>query len=384
MCGRGYCFQCEIDGPGGRVLACETPAAAGSQTRSGWDLLRPVGRVAEAWPPWFYERRFLHGKTVRRLSLTAIRHLSAAGRLGPAATPVGPRRFEEHRAETVVVGDTQTAPLDAYVVDTAHGELALGIYPDRVLGVLSEESLVAVHFERLIVATGTYVRLPAIPGNDLPGVISLDAAERYGASGGLRPRTRIAAWTPPGRRDAVERLAEHYSLELVWASDTAPRSLSGRGRVQRLHAERTVACDLFVTAVTQPAIELALQGGARAELTSGELPILAVVWTPDWLELRGGAAQRSSGVPAARAADEAFACLCEDVRIQDLRACVRDGFRHTELVKRRTGAMTGPCQGKLCAGAVLSVLREEGVEATPTTPRPLVRPVALRELAAHA
>jgi hypothetical protein len=154
--------------------------------------------------------------------------------------------------------------------------------------------------------------------------------------------------------------------------------------VQRLHAEATVACDVFVTAVAQPAIELALQAGARAELTSGELPILAVAELPSWVGLRGGAATKTSGVPDVPAADEAFACLCEDVRIGDVRACVADGFEHAELVKRRTGAMTGPCQGKLCSAIVLSVLREEGIDAVPTSARPPAFPVPLGRLASDA
>jgi hypothetical protein len=362
------------------VLACET-AAAGRRGRR--DLLRPVGRLAEAWPPWFYERRFVRSETVNRLALTAIRHLSAAGRLG-APPPTVPRRFEELEAETVVVGGGELAAPGAYVVDTTRGELALGVYPGRVLAVLREGSIAAVRFDRLVLATGTYERLPPIPGNDLPGTLGLHAAELYAAAGGLRPGLRVAAWTPADRRDAVERLVERYGLRLVWASETAPRSLSGRGRVERVHVEETVACDLFVVAVAQPAIELALQAGARAELTRAELPILAVAAPPEWLELRGGAAARTSGVPDVPAADAAFACLCEDVRVADLRACVADGFRHAELVKRRTGAMTGPCQGKLCAAAVLSVMREAGVEATPPTARPPARAVTLAELAAHA
>lgn len=379
ICGRGYCFQCEVDGPAGPVLACQTAGAARGPRR---DLLRPVGRLAEAWPPWFYERRF-RGATLNRLALTVIRHLSAAGRLGEARAAV-PRPVEEEHAETVAVGDAGPLSADAYVVDAARGEVALGVYGERVLAVLRRRGLAAVHFERLVVATGTYERLPPIPGNDLPGTVGLHAAELYAAAGGLRRGLRVAAWTPASRRGAVNRLVERHGLRLVWADDTAPRSLSGRGRVERLHAERTVACDLFVTAVAQPAIELALQAGARAEVTSGELPILAVTAAPDWLELRGGAAAQTSGVPDVPAADVSFACLCEDVRVRDLRACVAEGFGHVELVKRRTGAMTGPCQGKLCAGAVLSVLREAGVRAAPPTTRPPARALTLGELAARA
>ena len=50
----------------------------------------------------------------------------------------------------------------------------------------------------------------------------------------------------------------------------------------------------------------------------------------------------------------------------------RRGFASAELVKRRTGAMTGPCQGKLCAAAVLaacatwaSTRRRRGAPAEP-------------------
>ena len=375
LCGRGYCFQCEIDTPSGPVLACTSDV----EHRRRPDPLRPLGRIAEAWSPWFYERRI--GGPSERLGLELVRRASTAGRLGArAARP--PRRFEELEAETVLVGDAPDAPPDALVVDAEHGSLALGVYPDRVLAVLSEDTLAAVRFEQLVLATGTYERLPPIAGNDLPGVIGLKALERYGSA--LRPGTRIAAWTRADQREPLEQLAERHRLRIVWTGTSPPRSLSGRGRVERLHAPEEILCDLFVVGVAQPALELAQQAGAVVQLTSGELPILAATETPSWLELRGEAERQTSGVPDVAADDSAFACLCEDVRVGDLRACVADGFRHPELVKRRTGAMTGPCQGKLCAAAVLSVLREAGVETVVPTARPLARPVTLADLATHA
>jgi Sarcosine oxidase A3 domain len=214
-------------------------------------------------------------------------------------------------------------------------------------------------------------------------VLGLAAAERYGTAGGLTRGTRIAAWTPADRRERVESLVREHGLELVWAGEAAPTALSGRGRVEQIHVGDRVRCDLFVTAVVQPALELALQAGASARLTDGELPILVADGIPDWLELEGDAARRSSGVPDVPAHDDAFACMCEDVRVGDIRACVADGFDQAELVKRRTGALTGPCQGKLCAAAVHATLREAGVAHAPTTARPLAQPVELGELAAH-
>jgi Sarcosine oxidase A3 domain len=148
--------------------------------------------------------------------------------------------------------------------------------------------------------------------------------------------------------------------------------------------DRRIACELFVVGVPQPAIELALQAGATAALTGDGVPILALIATPPWLEVAGEAAASSSGVPDVEAADDAMACACADVRVSDIKAHVAEGFAHPELVKRRTGAMTGFCQGKLCAAAVLAVLREQGVDPTPTRARPLAVPVALEELAAYA
>jgi hypothetical protein len=383
LCGLGHCGQCEITTVSGRALACMTPAGEATRTR-GRDPLRPLGRIAERWTPWFYERRFLQPAPLRRLYLEALRHLSAAPPLGPApAEPPRLRAFEERSVEVVVVGPAAGRE-GAYVVDPATGDEPLGVYGDRTLAVLTGDRLLKLSFERLVLATGGYERLPPIPGNDLPGVLGLAAAERYGAAGDLPRGTKLAAWAPPDRRDRVRMLAKRHGLELVLVDERPPGALAGRHRVERLHARETIECDLFVTAVVQPAIELALQAGATARLTTGELPILVADDCPDWLELEGDAALRSSGVPDVVASDAAFACLCEDVRVGDLRACVAQGFEHAELVKRRTGAMTGPCQGKLCSAAVQAVLREEGVDTGTTTARPLARPVELGELAADA
>ena len=383
VCGRGYCCACEIPAPDGRVLACETGADAAVPRRR--DLLRPLGRIAERWPPWFYERRFLRTELVRRASLDVLRRVSAAPRLGDGGgEAAAPRAYVEESVGTVVVGDgvAASADPDAYLVDPAQGDIPLGVYGGRVLGLLRGDRLLEVRFEHLVLATGSYDRLPPVDGNDLPGVVGLPGLERYAPD--LPARTRIAVWGPPEALARAERLAAEHRFEVVWASRHAPARIEGRGRVERIATDGgAVSCDLFVTAVEQPAIELALQAGATVALTSGELPILVVVDAPGWLELRGAVARDASGVPDVRAHDDAFACLCEDVRVGDLRACVASGFAHPELVKRRTGAMTGPCQGKLCASAVLSVLREQGVDAVPTTARPLARPVSLRDLAAH-
>lgn len=381
MCARGYCSQCEIVTPEGRKLACQVPP--GGAVAAHRDLLRPLGVVAERFPPWFYERRLLRPRRLRRLSLHALRFLSAAGPLARRVPPARVRAYEELEADVVAVG-AEALRSGAFAVDPNRGDVPLGVYPDRTLGLLRGNRLLAVRFERLVLATGSYERLPPIPGSDLPGVVGLDAAGVYGEAGALRRGLRVAAWSPRREQERVRRLAAGHGLALVWMSDVAPRSIEGRRRVVAVVAERRTPCDLFVIAVRQPALDLALQAGATAALTVDELPILALTETPDWLQVVGAAAETSSGVPDVTPADTAIACPCEDVRVADLKACVAQGFGHAELVKRRTGAMTGPCQGKLCAATVLSSLRDLGVDATPTRARPLARPVTLGELAADA
>ncbi len=361
------------------MLACEADADTPTQrTRA---LLRPLGRVAERWPPWFYERRFLRTELVRRGSLEVLRRVSGAGSLGTGGARRAPRDFVEVEVGTVVVGAGGERGEAVFSVDPEQGDIPLGIYEGRVLGVLRGDRLLEVRFERLVLSTGSYDRIPPVAGNDLPGVIGLPALERYAPH--LRSGTRIAVWGPPGALERAERLAGEHGLDVVWASSDGPERITGRRRVEAVESSGRIPCEVFVTGVEQPAVELAQQAGAEIVLTTTGLPILAVGGTPDWLEVRGAAARTASDVPDIAPHDDAFACLCEDVRVRDLHACVDDGFVHPELVKRRTGAMTGPCQGKLCSATVLAVLRERGIDAAPTTARPLARPVSLAELAAR-
>ena len=46
------------------------------------------------------------------------------------------------------------------------------------------------------------------------------------------------------------------------------------------------------------------------------------------------------------------------MRRRDVETAIADGFADVELLKRRTGAGTGPCQGKLCHGEMLACLAD--------------------------
>jgi sarcosine oxidase subunit beta len=111
-------------------------------------------------------------------------------------------------------------------------------------------------------------------------------------------------------------------------------------------------------------------------LTVGE-PVIPMTVVGD-AALKPSSSARLAAAPSSRA----FLCLCEDVRRRDAEAAIADGFADVELLKRRTGAGTGPCQGKLCHGEMLACLAEAGRPVALPTVRPLLRPVTLAELAA--
>ncbi len=320
----------------------------------------------ERQPPWFWERRFRHPAQARRLYLEVLRRASSATALPSAPPPNPPRRLRVEEHATVTVGGGLAAA--GRVVDQRAGETALGIYGDRTLGVAGADGPVEIRFERLVLQTGSWERLPPVRGNDLPGIVGPVMAAHLPAG------ARVAVW---GAGPAPEH------VEVVWRGDRAPDRIAGRSRVVGIVDDGSeIACDAFLTTVRQPAIELAVQAGAAVRLTGGELPVLVVTTTPDWLELRGSCAAQSSGVPDSPVADEAFACPCEDVRVRDVRRAIADGFDQPELVKRRTGALTGHCQGRLCSATILGLLRAAGCDHAPTTTRPPALTVTLSQLAA--
>jgi sarcosine oxidase subunit alpha len=79
-----------------------------------------------------------------------------------------------------------------------------------------------------------------------------------------------------------------------------------------------------------------------------------------------------------------YACLCEDVTVQELERAWEEGWRSTEILKRYTTATMGPCRGALCGRHLAAFVRARapGAAATRTSARPPVRPVALEDLAA--
>ena len=173
---------------------------------------------------------------------------------------------------------------------------------------------------------------------------------------------------------------------------------------------RELPADIVVLGFTQPTYELQVHLGQTASIggqppvvqTSGAttLPMVVVGEAADDRDPEGAAARAAeraaawlvgpgeaptlataSTGPAMDLDPEATACICEDVTVAAIDRAIADGFGDIELLKRRSGACTGACQGKLCLGPVGEVLRARGLATGLPTIRPPIRPVPIASLA---
>ena len=82
---------------------------------------------------------------------------------------------------------------------------------------------------------------------------------------------------------------------------------------------------------------------------------------------------------------ETMMCRCEDVTREDILACITDGCKTLDEIKRVTRAGMGPCQGRTCRNLIASeLLRAYGIpmeEVLMTNFRPPVKPICLGALA---
>lgn len=434
FCHAGWCQQCRISLPDGRIaLACRT-AETPQASRGRWRRL--LGRLAEGLPPWFYEQRLLTPRALRQFYLERLRRLSAAPALPASPAPIA-GQWRDRRCGTLVVGGglagleaagaRHEAGQDVLLVEAAEalggrarfqpaqtaeyaallqrsrdlqhllGTTCVGLYEQaREALLVGPGGPMVLTFEALVVATGAYDRLPGFAGNDLPGIIGLRAFERLVMAGAIPKAWRIGVFADA--EGAAAALAAGRPLAWIAGPEDLPAAdlprfpeatlMAAEGSAHvtgaRLEPGGLQACDLLVIGFSQPSYELQMQAGCRAVLagtppvvlTEGEALIpLQVVGEAAW---RPPEASRKVTRPAA----EAFLCPCEDVRRRDAMAAIAEGFADIELLKRRTGAGTGPCQGKLCHGEMLACLAEAEQPVALPTVRPLLRPTSLAALAA--
>ena len=275
----------------------------------------------------------------------------------------------------------------------------LGQYPDEgIAAAAGPAGPIEIRSERLVVATGAYDAWLMFRGNDLPGIVGVRGFERFAAQGAFPRGRRVGIFAAPTEAERALAAAEVSGVEIAWLAGPAevpsagPRShpwtrivrAEGRRRVTAVELEDVgrVACDVLVIGFTQPTYELQAHLGIPLAVR-GVPPRIVVTGSLDGVGVVGEAATEPVDVPGPSVPHaDAFVCPCEDVRVRDVEAAVRDGFGGVELVKRRTGASTGPCQGRLCLAPLVRLLTDLGVPEALPTARPPIVPVELASLAA--
>jgi sarcosine oxidase subunit alpha len=427
MCDTGQCgwCECEVDGRPS-VRSCKIPVRDGLVARSehSWpsadrDLFGLLDVGSRLIPPTFYHHRFLRPRHLRKRYLDVIREFGGRGRL-PIGQPssMRSRTARDLKVDVLVVGGGHSGTAAAEdaaangrrvalveaIPGRAHtrhpavrfldGATAVGWY-DGVVTAIDDSTLWSIRAETVIAATGTYERLPLVRGIDRPGVIgarcAIDLVRRHGVLPGRRALLVGAAEDLDATDDAL-REAGAAVVDRIPTSHL--RTVTGRRRVAgaviaREGASRKVAVDLVVVGDRTPNLDLVLAAGAAVESRDGVLvPKLddGGRTTVPSLSVVGSAAASSVHAAGGRVPGRAIVCFCEDVHADEIRAQVDAGYGDPELVKRRTGALTGPCQGKYCLqsfAATLGAASGSDVAAQSlSTARPPLRPIRLGDLVA--
>jgi sarcosine oxidase subunit alpha len=330
-------------------------------------------------------------------------------------------------------------------VDVRFGTVATGWYGGMVTAV-DEEAIWEIRPRAVVAAMGTYELVPTVAGSDRPGVIGARLAARLLGEHRVLPGERAVLVGDGEDLTAVGAALRDAGAAVVGPIPTnALREVGGRAGVAWVRylgddgTARQESVDVVVVGDRTPNLDLVLAAGGRVGWIDGRLAphidpdgrtsvpgLFAAVDTvsgdPETAADRARRAGRAaaafavelSGIqeqpdgsgptatPATRAGDparsatdghaprpgspHAVLCFCEDVRGWEIQAERAAGYQDPELVKRRTGALTGPCQGKYCLSAVTCALSGGGVVATSTgdvllpTGRPPLRPLRLGDL----
>jgi sarcosine oxidase, subunit alpha len=432
MCSTGQCgwCECEVDGRPS-VRSCQTPVRDGLVARSehAWPT---VERDVFGWldvgsrlvPPTFYHHRLLRPRALRKRYLDVIRRFGGRGRLPVGGASVGRTRVARDLDVDVAVvggGRSGTAAAEAAAgrgervalveavagrarpaqphVRLLDGAVAVGWY-DEVVTAIDDETLWSIRARSIVAATGSYERVPSVRGSDRPGVIGARLALELITEHRVLPGERPILVGEATDLTEVDAAFAAEGVRTVGPVPTAAlRRVLGRRRVAGAilaidGRERRVGADLVVFGDRRPNLDLVLAAGAAVELRDGVLapvldatgqttvPKLSVVGSAAGPPSRGASAVGSAPAtppPVGRT----LLCFCEDVHADEIHAQVAAGYGDMELVKRRTGALTGPCQGKYCVqsfcGAIAAADGGAAPEGLPTA-RPPLRPVRLGDL----
>ena len=430
-----------------------------------------LGRVHFDAPGELRQRRYQHCDVA--VIGAGIAGLSAA----LAAAENGARRIvvidEAQRPGGSGLWHAKTRPQDAARCNALVAELSahravellcshsvVGYYADHELAVsrLDREDggLRLLRASAVVMATGCIEQPAVFRNNDLPGVLLGSAAQRLLYRHGISAGEKIVVL---GANDEAIALALDLASQGLKVTDLAlpagspaddlsraelrgagitvhqnaqqiAAAAGGDGAVARVewtadNVRTRIDCDcLLMSTGWMPALQLALQAGARIEFDSGigqhvpqSLPPGLFVAgranghfdfaarAADGAEAGGNAARQALGKTPARLAPAArtrrshshaaplfphpegkeFVDLDEDLTLADLANAAQEGFDSVELLKRYSTVGMGPSQGKLSnLNAARQLARVTGQDLPSlglTTARPPWQPVSLGALA---
>jgi glycine cleavage system aminomethyltransferase T len=258
---------------------------------------------------------------------------------------------------------------EVLLLDSADGNDVVAIYAGPTVVARTPTGMLHVHADEIVVATGAAEIQPAVPGNDLAGLLTARAAERLHAAGVDLGRA-VAIGAPP-----LDVPCERVAGDLV-------RFLGDdRGRVRavvtadlRSGIETETPCDTAIIGLgLSPRDTLARMAASGADGTGGAATAVRIV----------GSAAEDPSLPGAPTDQTAVVCRCMGVTVEDLDGAWQAGYHELELLKRATLAGIGTCQGGACLPHVRAWIAERsGTVPQPFTARPASRQITIGEAAA--
>jgi glycine cleavage system aminomethyltransferase T len=315
------------------------------------------------------QQRALPGLAVERHPPDGLPPLPAVSGADLTSSPSGPD-IEILRAhvDLAVIGGGESGKEAAatgekegkrvIVLDAEGGDEVVGIYPGPLVVVRTPTLMLHVYPAEIVVATGAAEIHPAVPGNDLEGVVTSRAAQRMHAAG-IELGAAVAIGAPPPGVPCIPVAGKLIRIE----GDE-------RGRVRAvvtaddwIGAETTTPCDTVICGL----------GFAPRDVLArmaGELPLSVV-----------GPAAHPPALPPAPMSG--IVCACNGTTVDDLQAAWNHGFQEIELLKRSSLACLGTCQGAACLPQVRAfIAARTGEVPPPFTARPASRQITLAEASA--
>lgn len=300
---------------------------------------------------------------------------------------------------------------------------------ERSFIAVSEAATYEINTDNVVVATGSHEVLPLFTNNDHPRVLLSFSAQSLLQSGAdigrraivvdvngdgalvaadlVKRDLKVSLLAFPTEPTEVSRLlAEKYHVPVATNTFAVKASASGLELTDGKKNWEESADMIVVCGRRQPNYELAVMLGCKLKFEAegstginssleGEPPLrVAVAGSLAGNEsfesclndgrnagvaaTDGGSTSREVAIkldmdPYLRRAmttppPEAYVCLCEDVTLKETLETIKEGYDNVEMLKRFTGALTGPCQGKQCALTVASILMTTGLRGAESSP----------------